>query len=58
MKKTVSSWILLIVCNLIWSLQFNCIKLTQDQVGPGFTVWGALGLATVFIGPFVLKVFR
>lgn len=58
MKKTVSSWILLIVCNLIWSLQFTCIKLTQDQVGPYFTVWCPLVLATVFLAPFVLKDFR
>ena len=24
----------------MWALQFTCIKLTQDQVGPYFTVWG------------------
>ncbi len=55
MKKTIISWILLIACNLIWALQFTCIKLTQDQVGPYFTVWGPMLLATIFLIPFVWK---
>lgn len=42
----------------MWSLQFTCIKLTQDQVGPYFTVWGPMLLATIFLAPFVLKDFR
>src|ERR1035437_4804288 len=58
MRKTVISWTLLIACNLMWSLQFTCIKLTQDQVGPYFTVWGPILLATIFLAPFVLKDFK
>lgn len=42
----------------MWSLQFTCIKLTQDQVGPYFTVWAPMLLATIFLAPFVLKDFR
>jgi drug/metabolite transporter (DMT)-like permease len=53
MKKTVVSWALLIACNLMWALQFTCIKLTQDQVGPYFTVWGPMLLSTIFLLPFV-----
>ena len=41
----------------MWSLQFTCIKLTQDQVGPYFTVWAPMLLATIFLAPFVLKDF-
>ena len=55
MKKAIVSWTFLIACNLMWSLQFTCIKLTQDQVGPYFTVWGPMLLATIFLAPFVLK---
>ncbi len=58
MKKALISWSLLIACNLMWALQFTCIKLTQDQVGPYFTVYGPMFLATVFLVPFVLKDFR
>jgi drug/metabolite transporter (DMT)-like permease len=58
MKKTIVSWSLLIACNLMWSLQFTCIKLTQDQVGPYFTVWGPMLLATIFLAPLVLKDFN
>lgn len=58
MRKTVVSWILLFVCNLMWSLQFTCIKLTQNQVGPYFTVWGPMLLATLFLAPFALRNFR
>ena len=55
MKKTFVSWTLLIACNLMWALQFTCIKLTQDQVGPYFTVWGPMLLSTIFLLPFVWK---
>jgi drug/metabolite transporter (DMT)-like permease len=57
MKKTIISWVLLFACNMMWSLQFTCIKLTQDQVGPYFTVWAPMLLATIFLAPFVLKDF-
>jgi len=39
----------------MWALQFTCIKLTQDQVGPYFTVWGPMLLSTIFLLPFVWK---
>ena len=58
MKKTVISWTLLIACNLMWALQFTCIKLTQEQVGPYFTVWGPMLLATIFLIPLVWKDFK
>src|ERR1035437_1596992 len=58
MRKTVISWTLLIACNLIWALQFTSIKLTQEQVGPYFTVWGPMLLATIFLIPFVWKDFK
>jgi len=58
MKKTFVSWTLLIACNLMWALQFTCIKLTQDQVGPYFTVWGPMLLSTIFLLPFVWKDFK
>lgn len=57
MKQTLTSWILLISCNLMWSLQFTCIKLTQDQIGPYFTVWGPMLLSTIFLFPFAKKEF-
>ena len=55
MRKTFVSWTLLIACNLMWALQFTCIKLTQAQVGPYFTVWGPMLLSTIFLIPFVWK---
>ncbi len=55
MKKTIVSWTLLLICNMMWALQFTCIKLTQDQVGPYFTVFGPMFLATVLLLPFVWK---
>ncbi|GLU52846.1 DMT family transporter [Dyadobacter frigoris] len=58
MSKSVLSWIILFVCNLIWSFHFTCIKLTQDQVGPYFTVWAPMLLATIFLAPFVVKDFK
>lgn len=58
MKKTILSWTLLFACNLMWSLQFTCIKLTQDQVGPYFTVWAPMLLASLFLAGFALSDFR
>ena len=42
----------------MWSLQFTCIKLTQDQMGPYFTVWGPMLIATLLLTPFALKDFK
>jgi drug/metabolite transporter (DMT)-like permease len=42
----------------MWSLQFTCIKLTQDQVGPYFTVWAPMLLATLFLAAFALRDFK
>lgn len=47
------SWSLLFACNLMWALQFTCIKLVEDQVGPLFTVWGPMFIATLLLYPFV-----
>lgn len=58
MNQKTMSWIILFVCNLMWAFHFTCIKLTQDQVGPYFTVWAPMLLATVFLAPFVLKDFK
>jgi len=58
MKKGIIAWITLLFCNLIWSFHFTSIKLTQDQVGPYFTVWAPMLLATIFLFPFVVKDFR
>jgi drug/metabolite transporter (DMT)-like permease len=58
MKKTIISWGLLLLCNLMWSLQFTCIKLTQDQVGPYFTVWAPMLLAAIFLAPFAFRDFK
>lgn len=58
MKKVMLSWTLLLLCNLMWALQFTCIKLTQSQVGPYFTVWGPMLLSTLLLIPFVLKGFK
>ena len=45
------SWVFLFLCNLMWALQFTCIKLVQDQVGSLFTVWGPMTLATLMLWP-------
>jgi drug/metabolite transporter (DMT)-like permease len=42
----------------MWALQFTCIKLTQGQAGPYFTVWGPMLLSTIFLLPFVWKNFK
>lgn len=58
MRKILVSWLLLFACNLMWSLQFTCIKLTQDQVGPYFTVWAPMLLSVLMLAPFVRKEFK
>ena len=55
MKKSLLSWGALFACNLMWSLQFTCIKLVQDQVGAFSTVFIPMLLATIFMLPFVYK---
>jgi drug/metabolite transporter (DMT)-like permease len=55
MLKSYASWSALFACNLMWSLQFTCIKLTQAQVGPFNTVFIPMLLATIFMIPFVYK---
>src|SRR4026209_29010 len=57
-KKSLQSWMLLFACNLMWSLQFTCIKLVQDQAGVYFTVWAPVLLSTVMLLPFVAKGFK
>ncbi|TAM78600.1 MAG: DMT family transporter [Acidobacteria bacterium] len=47
------SWLLLFACNLMWALQFTCVKLVQDQVGALFTVWGPMTLATIMLLPMI-----
>ena len=47
------SWFFLFSCNLMWALQFTCIKLVQDQVGPMFTVWGPMTLAMIGLYPWL-----
>jgi drug/metabolite transporter (DMT)-like permease len=49
----VRSWLFLFSCNLMWALQFTCIKLVQDQVGPLFTVWGPMTLAMLMLYPWL-----
>src|SRR5512141_2519565 len=49
------SWLFLFGCNLMWALQFTCIKLVEDQVGPLFTVWGPMTLSMLMLIPFVLR---
>lgn len=58
MKSKYLSWFALFACNLMWSLQFTCIKLVQDQVGSYSTVFIPMVLATVFMAPFVYKTVR
>ncbi len=55
MKKSLRSWSALFACNLMWALQFTCIKLVQDQIGPFSTVLIPMLLATLFMVPFVYK---
>lgn len=58
MNKKLTSWILLIICNMMWSLQFTCIKLVQDQVSSYFTVWGPMIIATLMLSPFAIRDFK
>ena len=58
MRKAIVAWAMLLFCNLIWSFHFTSIKLTQDQVGPYFTVWAPMLLATIFLAPFVVRDFK
>ena len=58
MRIIIVSWVLLFACNLMWSLQFTCIKLTQDQVGPYFTVWAPMLFAVLLLAPFVIRDFK
>jgi drug/metabolite transporter (DMT)-like permease len=47
------SWLFLFSCNLMWALQFTCIKLVQAQVGSMFTVWAPMTIATVLLYPLI-----
>lgn len=47
------SWTLLFSCNLMWALQFTCIKLVQGQAGPLFTVWFPTTISLAVLYPFV-----
>jgi len=49
------SWVYLLLCNLMWSLQFTCVKLVQGQVGPFTTVWAPMTLATLMLYPLVRR---
>jgi drug/metabolite transporter (DMT)-like permease len=49
------SWLLLFVANFMWAMQFTCIKLVQDDVGPLFTVWGPMSLAALMLYPLVQR---
>ena len=55
MYKKLVSWSALLACNFMWSLQFLCIKLVQDQVGALSTVFIPVLIASLFMTPFVLK---
>lgn len=57
-KKSLISWTALFACNLMWSLQFTCIKLVQNQIGAFSTVFIPMLLATIFMLPFVYKDIR
>jgi drug/metabolite transporter (DMT)-like permease len=53
--KPALSWFLLLACNLMWALQFTCVKLVEDQVGTLFTVWAPMALATLWLYPLVRR---
>lgn len=55
MNKSAVAWLLLFSCNFMWAMQFTCIKLVQDQVGPIFTVAGPMFLAMLLLIPFLKK---
>lgn len=52
-QSKLTSWLLLFSCNLMWALQFTCIKLVQDQAGPLFTVWFPTAISLLVLYPFV-----
>ena len=54
LNAKIVSWVLLFSCNLMWALQFTCIKLVQDQCGPLFTVWFPTAISLAVLYPFVL----
>lgn len=58
MRTSLLSWSALFACNLMWALQFTCIKLIQDQIGAFSTVFIPMLLATLFMLPFVYKTVR
>jgi len=49
------SWIFLFLCNLMWALQFTCIKLVQDQVGALVTVWAPMTVAALMLYPLIRR---
>jgi drug/metabolite transporter (DMT)-like permease len=52
-RSKLLSWVLLFSCNLMWALQFTCIKLVQGQAGPLFTVWFPTAISLAVLYPFV-----
>ena len=54
-RSAASSWLLLLACNLMWALQFTCIKLVQGQVGSFFSVWCPMTLAMLMLYPLVRR---
>lgn len=55
MNRKLLSWSALLACNFMWSLQFLCIKLVQDQIGALCTVFIPVLIATTFMIPIVWK---
>ena len=53
-NSKIISWVLLFSCNLMWALQFTCIKLVQNQAGPLFTVWFPTAISLAVLYPCVL----
>jgi drug/metabolite transporter (DMT)-like permease len=49
------SWFLLLACNLMWALQFTCVKLVEEQAGALFTVWAPMSVATLLLYPLVRR---
>ena len=43
---------------MMWTLQFTCIKLTQSQIGPYFTVWAPMLIAAILLGGFAVSDFK
>lgn len=55
MNKPIVPFLILFSCNLMWSLQFTCVKLVQDQIGGIFTVWAPMLLATLLLIPLLKR---